>query len=143
MTQTTISTKVQKLVADFAALSTWEEKYARIIEMGKALPPLEESLRTDQNKVRGCQSQVWLSARAEGGKIYFSADSDATIVKGLIALILHVYSGHTPGEILSQKPDFIQDIGLNTNLSQARSNGLVSMIKQIMFYALAFQTIAE
>lgn len=99
---------------------------------------MAEDLKTDANKVRGCQSQVWLSAKMESGKILFEADSDAQIVKGLIALLLKVYSGRTPQEVLQTSPDFIQKIGLNTNLSQARTNGLVSMIKQIKFFALAF-----
>lgn len=130
--------EIQSLIHDFSSLKDWEARYARIIELGRALPAMAEDLKTDANKVRGCQSQVWLSAKMESGKILFEADSDAQIVKGLIALLLKVYSGRTPQEVLQTSPDFIQKIGLNTNLSQARTNGLVSMIKQIKFFALAF-----
>lgn len=131
-------TKAQEIVQEFNLLPDWESKYKRIIALGKALPMMDESKKTDENKVRGCQSQVWLNANFENGKVFFAADSDAMIVKGLAALLLHVYSGHTPQEIIAQSPDFIQQLGLNANLSQARANGLVSMIKQIKFYALAF-----
>lgn len=131
-------TKVQKIVAEFHSLPDWESKYKRIIEIGKALPEMSKELKTEDNKVRGCQSQVWLHAHFEDGKIIFVADSDSAIVKGLIALLVQVYSDLTPQEILAQSPDFIQELGLNANLSQARANGLVSMIKQIKFYALAY-----
>ncbi len=131
-------TKVQEIVAEFNALSDWESKYKRIIQIGKSLPDMPEELKTEDNKVRGCQSQVWVSAKLENGKIYFQADSDAAIVKGLIALLVSVYSELSPQEILAQSPDFIQELGLNANLSQARANGLVSMVKQIKLYALAF-----
>ncbi len=130
--------QAQEIVLEFNALPDWESKYRRLIGLGKELPVMPENLKTDDNKVRGCQSQVWLHARFENGKVFFTADSDASIVKGLIALLLRVYSGLSPQEILAQSPDFIQELGLNANLSQARSNGLVAMIKQIKFYALAF-----
>src|SRR5689334_17510754 len=109
-------TKVESIVAEFNALPDWESKYRHIITLGKQLPVMAESLKTDDNKVRGCQSQVWLHARFENGKIFFEADSDAAIVKGLIAVLLQVYSGHTPAEILAQPPEFIQELGLNANL---------------------------
>jgi cysteine desulfuration protein SufE len=138
----TTQTIVNETVADFNSLKTWEEKYTRIIQMGRELPHMDESQKNDENKVRGCQSQVWMVARFEDGKIFFSAESDASIVQGLIAILLKVYSGRTPKEILDQSPDFIQELGLNTNLSQSRANGLVAMIKQIKFYALGFQALS-
>lgn len=130
---------VSEIVAEFNRFSSWEDRYSHIIQIGKELPALPDILKTDDYKVRGCQSQVWLIPEFKDGKIYFQADSDASIVKGLIALLLKVYSGRTPKEILAQPADFIQELGLNTNLSQTRANGLVAMIKQIKFYALAFQ----
>lgn len=134
-------TKVENIVAEFNAFPDWESKYKHLIELGKALPPMPQELRTDANKVRGCQSQVWLHAKPENGKVVFQADSDAAIVKGLVALLIRVYSDETPEVILSTPPDFIQNLGLSANLSQARANGLVSMVKQIKYYALAFQTL--
>lgn len=129
---------IQDIVSDFNRLPDWESRYKLIIDIGKALPPLAQEHKNDENLVRGCQSKVWLVARQENGKVIFEADSDAAIVKGLVAILLKVYSGQTPKDILETSPNFIQDLGLNTNLSQARANGLVSMIKQIKFYALAF-----
>lgn len=136
----TIGTKVQKILAEFNALPDWEAKYSRIIELGRSLPAMPEGLKTEENRVRGCQSQVWLSAEIKDGTVRFIGDSDAAIVKGLVALLLEVYSGQSPQEILKQSPDFLQQLGLLNNLSQTRASGLVSMIKQIKFYALAFQT---
>lgn len=133
-----IGTLIQSLVEEFERLPDWEARYAKIIEIGRSLSPMPESKKTEENKVRGCQSQVWLSASYQSGKVIFEADSDAQIVKGLIAVLLRVYNQRTTKEILSTPPDFIERLGLNTNLSQARTNGLVSMIKQIKIYALAF-----
>lgn len=135
---TTVNDNINSLVEEFAKLPDWEARYSRIIEIGRSLPPMPAELKNDDNKVKGCQSQVWLSAKFNAGLLYFSADSDAQIVKGLIALLLRIYSERTPAEILNTAPDFIEKLGLNTNLSQARTNGLVAMIKQIKFYALAF-----
>ncbi len=128
------------LIQLFASLSSWEEKYKFIIQRGKALPDLPKHLYDDKYLVRGCQSKVWMHAELKENKVYIQADSDAAIVKGLIALLLEVYSGQTPDEIMCSKPDFIKDIGLNVSLSQTRANGLVAMIKQIHLYAQAFQT---
>lgn len=129
---------VQKIIDEFNTLPDWESKYTHIIALGKALPVMPEGLKVEENKVRGCQSQVWLHASYTDGKVFFIADSDAVIVKGLIALLISVYSEKTPQEILNQSPSFIEKLGLNANLSQTRTNGLASMVKQIKFYALAF-----
>ena len=126
-----------RLVAEYQALPTWEERYQKIIALGRALPPLPEEFRTDANKVRGCSSTVWLHATSEDGKVVFHADSDAAIPKGLVALLMHVYSGHTPQEILAAPPEFIEEMGLNQNLSSNRANGLTAMVKQLMAYAMA------
>lgn len=127
------------MIDDFASLSSWEDRYKKIIELGKALPELPEKFKNDNFKVKGCQSQVWLSAQlSEDKKVYFEADSDALIVKGLVALLLKVYSGRTPQEILELEPDFIAELGFSQNLSPSRANGLQAMIKQIKYYALAF-----
>jgi cysteine desulfuration protein SufE len=123
--------KQMALVAEFEALSTWEERYARLIAMAKALPALEDAARTEVNKVRGCSSQVWLVHEVRDGLIHLRADSDAVLVRGLVALLLHVYSGHSAREILGAPPDFLEDMGLNANLSPNRANGLASMAARI------------
>ncbi len=130
-----------RLVADYQSLPAWEERYQKIIALGRALPPLPEEFRTDANKVRGCSSTVWLFATTTGTpgheKIVFHADSDAAIPKGLAALLVQVYSGHSAKEILAAPPAFIEELGLNQNLSPNRANGLTAMVKQLMAYALA------
>lgn len=131
----------EEIVREFSAISQWEDRYKKIIEIGRQLPPMADSSKTDENKVKGCQSSVWMVARLDGNKMMIQADSDAAIVKGLVALLVKVYSGHTPDEVLSCAPDFLQKIGLNANLSQTRVSGLVSMVKQIKFYAIAFQSL--
>ncbi len=108
--------------------------------MGKSLPPMNEEYRVEENKVRGCQSQVWLFPELVDGKIIFHADSDASIVKGIVSLLVKVYSHKAPDEILALKPDFIEEIGLKQHLSMSRANGLSSMLKQISMYALAMKT---
>jgi len=133
----------KQIVAEFQSLTDWEERYKKLIEIGKALPELPESKKLEDYKVKGCQSQVWMHARLEGGRIVFEADSDALLVRGLVALLLRVYSGSTPAEILATPPDFVKDIGLESKLSPSRANGLFSMIKQIKFYAVAFQSMAH
>ncbi len=127
------------LVAEFQALSAWEERYTRIIAMAKALTPMDEAWKVDANKVRGCSSTVWLHATLDGDRVTYHADSDAVLVRGLVALLLHVYSGRTPAEILAAPPTFIERMGLNQNLSPNRASGLTAMVKQIMIYAMAFQ----
>ncbi len=135
----TIQDTEQEIVDEFALFDSWDDKYEYIIDLGKKLPPLPEEYRTDSNKVRGCQSTVWLGANYENNRISFSADSDAVIVKGLISMLIRVLSGHTPDEILDAKLDFINKIGMTSHLAQTRSNGLLSMVRQMKNYALAFK----
>ncbi len=137
----TIKDKKEKLIKDFEQFVDWEDKYKYLIELGRRLKPISEEFKTDKYKIEGCQSQVWIKASLEDGKIYFEADSDAAIVKGLIAILLEVYSGQTPEEILSSPPDFLSRIGIDKHLSPTRKNGLSSMMKQIQMYALAYKTI--
>ncbi len=134
-----INNRVDALIGDFKVISNWEDKYKKIISMGKDLAPMSDDHKVDVNKVKGCQSQVWIHAFLEGDKVIFLADSDASIVKGIIALLLSIYSDSTPEEILATKPDFLSEIGLREHLSMSRANGLSSMVKQISLYALAFQ----
>ena len=134
-----INDKIESLVLDFKRFSDWEERYKHLIDLGKKMPPLDETHRIPENLVKGCQSQVWLHADLLDGKIYFQADSDASIVKGIIALLVGVYTGSTPDEILSTKPTFLEDIGLREHLSMSRANGLNSMMKQISFFAMAYK----
>lgn len=129
-----------RIVREFSVLGDWTERYEYIIKLGRKLPDFPEEFRIEENKVRGCQSQVWLHAALEDGKVKFYADSDAMIVKGLIALLLRVYSDRGPDEILKNPPVFISKIGMDTHLSQTRANGLASMMKQIQYYAMAFKT---
>ncbi len=136
----TIDNRVEALVEKFSNFTNWEDKYKAIISLGKELSELPEEHRLESNKVKGCQSQVWLHAELRGDKVIFMADSDASIVKGIIALLLSVYSDATPDEILATKPEFLETIGLRQHLSMSRANGLSSMVKQISVYALAFKT---
>jgi cysteine desulfuration protein SufE len=132
------------LIEEFAAIKDWEERYKKMIQMGKALPALPEALKTEEAKVKGCQSQVWLHAKLnEQGKVELQADSDALLVKGLVAVILKIYSGSTPTEILQTPPDFLLKMGFKENLSPSRSNGLYAMVKQIRYFAMAFQTLTQ
>lgn len=127
------------IVEDFGAIDDWMDRYAMIIDLGNALPPADESLKTPDHLIEGCQSRVWLNARLDdNGLVQFEADSDALIVKGIIALLVQTLSGHTPQEILHADLHFINDIGLAENLSPTRSNGLTAMIRQMRYYALAF-----
>lgn len=137
--QNSIRAVEQEIVEEFALFDSWDDKYEYIIDMGKKLAPLAEAHKLDENRVRGCQSTVWLVAREEGGRIYFEADSDAVIVKGLISMLIRVLSGRTPDEIIEAPLGFIQEIGMTTHLAQTRSNGLLSMVKQMKNYALAFK----
>lgn len=134
-----INERVDKLKSDFKSFGEWEARYKHLIEIGRKMPPMDESLKTEDNKIKGCQSQVWLHAELVGDKIHFVADSDASIVKGIVALLVYVYSDSTPDEILSMKPSFLEDIGLREHLSMSRANGLTAMVKQISFYAMAFK----
>ncbi len=135
-----ITDRINALIADFKRFNDWEERYKHLIDLGKNMPAMEESNRIPANIVKGCQSQVWLHADLnDDGKIYFQADSDASIVKGIIALLVGVYTGSTPDEILTTKPTFLEDIGLREHLSMSRANGLNSMMKQISFFAMAYK----
>lgn len=131
------------MVAKFADLNDWEDRYKKLIELGKVLPDLPDSKKTEDFKVKGCQSQVWIHARLDQGCVIFEADSDALLVRGLVALLLEVYSGATPTEILETPPDFVKEIGLESKLTPSRANGLVSMIKQMKYYAMAFKALAD
>jgi cysteine desulfuration protein SufE len=128
-----------EIVEEFSLFDSWDEKYEYIIDLGKKLEPLEAEYKVDENRVRGCQSTVYLVADYKDGKIWFRADSDAVIVKGLISMLIRVLSGHTPDEIVEAKLDFIREIGMMSHLAQTRSNGLLSMVKQMKNYALAFK----
>ena len=130
-----------EIVEEFALFDSWDDKYEYIIDLGKKLPALEDQYKLDENRVRGCQSTVWLVTDYREGKVYFKADSDSVIVKGLISMLIRVLSGHTTDDILEAKLDFINKIGMNTHLAQTRSNGLLSMVKQMKNFALAYKTI--
>ena len=130
----------EEVMEAFAQVDDWMDRYQMLLDLGEEWPPMEEESKTQQNLIDGCQSQVWLQAdMTEDGKIVFSADSDALIVKGIIALLLKVISGHTPDEILQSALYFIDRIGLKDHLSPTRSNGLLAMVKQIKMYALAYK----
>lgn len=135
-----IDKRVETLISEFENKGNWEDRYKYIISIGKDLPPMKEEMKLDNFKVKGCQSQVWLFPELKDGKIIFHADSDASITKGIVAVLLSVYSESTPEEILKTKPDFLETIGLRQHLSMSRANGLSSMVKQISMYAIAFQT---
>ncbi len=127
------------IVQDFAVLTDWMDKYEYLIELGKEMPLIDEKDKTEDKLIRGCQSRVWLSCRAEDGRLRFAADSDAIITKGIISLLLRVYDGQTPADILASDEAFIEQIGLKENLSPTRANGLVSMIATIKAYAASFR----
>lgn len=133
-----IKEREQEIVDEFSMFSDWMEKYEYLIELGKDLPLIAAQYKTDDYRIKGCQSQVWLHAGEQEGKIRFTADSDAIITKGIISLLIRTLSDSTPDEILQADFDYINQIGLKENLSPTRANGLVSMIKQIKEYALAF-----
>jgi cysteine desulfuration protein SufE len=139
----TIESVEKEIVEEFALFDSWDDKYEYIIDLGKKLPPLEQQFKLDENKVRGCQSTVWMVAEYKDGKLNFKAESDAVIVKGLISLLIRVLSGHTPDEILEAKLEFIHRIGMTTHLAQTRSNGLLSMVKQMKNYAIAYKIKSE
>ena len=134
-----IAARQRALVSEFQALPDWEARYSRIISLAKALAPLPEEQRIEGNRVRGCSSTVWLWADLTDGVVVYRGDSDAVLVRGLVALLLSVYSGQAPAAILAAPPTFITELGLNQNLSPNRANGLTAMVKQIMIYALAFK----
>ena len=131
--------KQAEIIEHFDSFDSWEDRYKEIINIGRELSPLADEHKTDDNKVRGCSSTVWLHAYPQDGKIIYEADSDAIIVRGLVSLIIKVYSGEDPDAIIAAAPDFIEELGLNQNLSSNRANGLASMVKQVKTYALAFK----
>lgn len=133
----------QELVEEFSFFEDWSQKYEYIIELGKALPGINPAYKIEENKVRGCQSHVWLHAEMNDGKMNIEAESEALIVRGLVAMLLRVYNHRTPKEIIETQPDFIDAIGMKAALSPTRSNGLASMVKHIKAYALAYQSKAE
>ncbi len=140
----TIDQAQQEIVDEFADIDDWMDRYAMIIDMGNALPPIDEKYRTPEHLIEGCQSRAWLNAGLDAeGKVIFTADSDAIIVKGIISMLVNVLSGHTPQEILDSDLHFIKDIGLQEHLSPTRSNGLLAMVKQMRLYALAFKELQE
>lgn len=127
----------EEIIDEFSMFDDWMQRYEYIIDLGKNLPLIDEQYKTDENIIKGCQSKVWLHADEDNGRVVFTADSDAILTKGIIAILIRVFSGHTPQEILDADTDFINEIGLKEHLSPTRANGLVSMIKQIKMYALA------
>ncbi len=135
----TIQEKQQELIDEFEFLDDWEQKYEYIIDLGKELKGLAEDKKTEENLIKGCQSKVWLDAEFKDGKLFFNADSDGILPKGIVSLLVRIYSGHTTKEILDSNFDFIAKIGLQEFLSPSRANGLMAMTKQIKFYAVAFQ----
>ena len=134
----TINEIQDEIIEEFSGFDDWMDKYQLLIDLGNEQEPLDEKYKTEQNLIDGCQSRVWLQADYADGKIHFSAESDALIVKGIVALLIRVLSDHSPQEILDADLYFIEEIGLKEHLSPTRSNGLVAMVKQIRAYALAF-----
>jgi cysteine desulfuration protein SufE len=129
----------EEIIADFEYLTNWDDKYEYIISLSKELPIISDEYKKEENLIRGCQSRVWLHADYRDGKLFFTADSDAIITKGLVSMVIKVLNGHTPGDIVAAEIYFIDAIGLRSHLSPTRSNGLLSMLKQIKLYALAYQ----
>lgn len=139
----TIDQKQQEIVDEFSDIDDWMDRYAYIIDLGNALPPIADEYKTPQHLIEGCQSRVWLNAELRDGHIYFTADSDAIIVKGIISMLIDVLNGHTPREIVDADLWFIDKIGLAEHLSPTRSNGLAAMVKQMKMYALAFDELQK
>ncbi len=135
----TIREKQQETVEAFAFMEDWEQKYEYIIDLGKELKGISDDKKTDDNLIKGCQSKVWVDAEFKEGKLYFNADSDGILPKGIISLLVSIYNGHSTQEILDSDFKFIEEIGLQEFLSPSRANGLMAMTKQIKFYAVAFQ----
>lgn len=136
----TLNEVQDRIVEDFSIFEDWMDRYQQLIELGKDLPPIDEKKRTESYLIKGCQSKVWLDAELSDGKIQFTADSDAIITKGIVALLIQVLNGRAPKEIIDADLYFIDKIGLKENLSPTRSNGLGAMVKQMRMFALAYQT---
>jgi cysteine desulfuration protein SufE len=128
------------IIDEFSMFDNWEERYQYMIDLGKTLPLIDEQYKTKEHIIKGCQSKVWVHAEMNDGKVEFTADSDAIITKGIIAILIRVYSNQSPKAIIEANTDFIDKIGLKEHLSPTRANGLVSMIKQLKMYAIAYQT---
>ena len=135
----TIAEKQEEIIENFKLLDNWEDRFRYIMDLGREMPPFLEEWRTEDNKLSGCQSQVWLHSKFENNVVILHADSDSALVKGLIAILLFVYSHETPQEILQHPPEFFDKIGLKKQLTLNRANGLAAMIKQIKLFALAYQ----
>ncbi|MBT8181168.1 MAG: SufE family protein [Eudoraea sp.] len=129
-----------EIVEEFSMFDDWMQRYEYMIELGKSLPLIEEQYKTEDNIIKGCQSKVWVHAELEGDRLVFTADSDAIITKGIIAILIRAFSNQKPKDIVEANTDFIDKIGLKDHLSPTRANGLVSMIKQLKLYAIAYQT---
>jgi cysteine desulfuration protein SufE len=129
----------REIVEEFSLFDSWDDKYEYIIDLGKKLPPLDQKYKVDENKVRGCQSTVYLVADYKDGRVFYKAESDAVIVKGLISMLIRVLSGQKPDDIVNAPLNFIREIGMMTHLAQTRSNGLLAMVKQMKNYALVFK----
>ena len=136
----TIQDIQEEIIDEFSMFEDWEERYQYMIDLGKTLPLINDQFKTDEYIIKGCQSKVWIHAEMKDGKILFTADSDAIITKGIIAILIRVFSNQSPQDIISANMDFIDKIGLKEHLSPTRANGLVSMIKQLKMYAIAYQT---
>ncbi|MBL6603718.1 MAG: SufE family protein [Flavobacteriaceae bacterium] len=136
----TIQQIQNEIIDEFEFFEDWSEKYQYLIDLGKNLPKFDNKYRIDSNLIKGCQSKVWINSSFNNNIVIFEADSDAIISKGIISLLIRVFSGHKPEDILEAKIDFIEKIGLHNHLSQTRANGLLAMIKQIKIYALAYQS---
>ncbi|HOR27127.1 MAG TPA: SufE family protein [Candidatus Sumerlaeota bacterium] len=143
MSSATIQQAQDEIIEQFSRLDGWEERYRKLIELGRQLPEIPEEYQIERFRVKGCASQVFLHPEWRAGTVHFDATSDAMIVRGLIALLLRVYSDRRPDEILATPPDFIRKIGLSDHLSPTRANGLAAMVEQIRLYALAFKQLAE
>ena len=135
----TIKETQEEIIADFEYLTNWDDKYEYIIALSKELPIIGDQYKTEENLIKGCQSRVWLHAEYRDGRLFFTADSDAIITKGLVSMVIKVLSGQTPADIVAAEIYFIDGIGLRSHLASTRANGLLSMLKQIKLYALAFQ----
>jgi len=138
----TIQAIQQDIIEEFALFDDWMQKYEYMIDLGKTLPLIDTSLKTDDRLIKGCQSKVWLNAKVENNKVVFTADSDAIITKGIIAILIRAFSNQSPKDIIEADTSFIDEIGLKEHLSLTRANGLVSMIKQLKLYAVALSSAA-
>ncbi|MCF1190565.1 SufE family protein [Mangrovimonas sp. AS39] len=130
----------QDIIEEFSMFDDWEERYQYMIDLGKSLPLIDEKFKTEDHLIKGCQSRVWVNAELKEDKVLFTADSDAIITKGIIAILIRVFSNQNPKDIIEADTEFIDEIGLKEHLSPTRANGLVSMIKQLKMYAIAYQT---